>query len=85
MNCKAEVAALFLVVDDMLTMAMVPPLVRRRSSACKKGKEPRLQSCSWPSTERYNPDEMHACKRRTRQRLGPVGMNPSRLGISSDN
>jgi hypothetical protein len=60
------------------------PLASHRISACKKGKESHLQSFSWPSTERYNPDEMHARTQRTKQRLGPVGMNPSRLRTSSD-
>jgi hypothetical protein len=58
---------------------MAPLLASHRIPVYNKGMGSHLLSFSWPSSEIYNPGEMHACSRTTKQRLGPVGMNPSKL------
>jgi hypothetical protein len=62
----------------MTTRASMAPEVSCRISVCTKGRESHLRSLSWPSIGRCNPGKMHDCSRRTGQRRGPVGTNPSK-------
>jgi hypothetical protein len=58
------------------------PRASPRIFVCKKDKGSNLQSFSWPSSERCNLDEMHACNWRTTQQVGRVGRSPSKKNAS---